>query len=242
MWWITPYGLISTPGVAIRSTYPTLCFDEMDCSTALYCTDICLVCYCRCGGPLFYFHFRKLLYNNPLPPSKALVILFVLASIEFWEPSQLPPKLNYPYIELHIPADGRCFWSSLFLGTEASSAQLWSWAHRARTTTGFASGEDMALEKNLVWEWLQGLLPHMDPACRARVESFECAVHDDIVPCHTVVYSTASPCWFVVLQYCTCSTVQDFYCTKNCFKGSTVHLSQAKQMFRKKIFTVHTGL
>ena len=43
------------------------------------------------------------------------------------------------------------------------------------------------LEKNLVWEWLQPLLPHMSPACRARVESCELACHDDIVPCPNVL-------------------------------------------------------
>ena len=159
--------------------------------TVLYGYCICKVCWMWWPPFLFSFQEATVLYNNPLPPSKALVMLSVLASIEFWEPCQLPPRISFPYLELQIPADGRCFWSSIFLGTQASSAQLWSWAHRARNSTGFASGEDMLLEKNLVWEWLQQLLAHMDPGCRARVESFECACHDDIVPCHTVVYLLA---------------------------------------------------
>lgn len=114
--------------------------------------------------------------------SEALVIASVLASVELWPPELRPPTMQFAPQVLKVAADGRCFWSSLWLATKATKTQIWSWAHRVRNGCGFAGGNDLKVEKELVWEWLETLLETMPEGTQERVKNSIPAENDDLVP------------------------------------------------------------
>ena len=114
--------------------------------------------------------------------SQALVILAVLGSIEWHDECKLPPQLSFPHTRIRIPADGRCLWYCLWLGTEAMIEQVYAWHQRPRSRVGFASGEDGAIEKRTVTAWLNRLSAEMPRECLRRAQKQECAVHADLAP------------------------------------------------------------
>ena len=112
---------------------------------------------------------------------EALAILATLVSIQFWEEELIPPSISFHPRVVQTAADGRCFWTSLWLATQATPTQLWSWTKRARSQTGFAQGDDLMLEKKLVWDWLKNYFNDMPPETKFRVEKAICAEHEDHV-------------------------------------------------------------
>ena len=112
---------------------------------------------------------------------QALAILSLLLSVQLHEEDSLPPSLSFKHFVVKCPADGRCFWSALWLATQASPTQLWAWAHRSRNTTGFAQGGDIVVEKNLVWDWLKQYLNDMSPSTKNRVQNSIPATVEDHV-------------------------------------------------------------
>lgn len=120
-----------------------------------------------------------------------MVLLAVLASVHFWDDDAIPPILAFPWVKIKVPADGRCLWSSLWVATVASPAQVLSWSRRPRNQTGFSSGGDIQVEKNLVWDWLKQFLDKMNASTRERVEKSIPAEDPDLVP------------WFCLLNCAT---------------------------------------
>ena len=112
-----------------------------------------------------------------VPTAKAGVLLATLACIEFFDDIQIPRRLPHSFRIVDVAADGRCFWSSLFLGVQASRAELFSWGARGRSQRGFCYGKkDLELEQKLVLAFGENLTS-MPVGCRERFERGLCA-HD----------------------------------------------------------------
>ena len=110
------------------------------------------------------------------------MLLSVLACIELYPDDKLPPRLNFSYKLVEVPADGRCFWSCLWLGSQATKFQLYAWYHRKRNPQGIAEGkEDAGREKDLVCHWALRLVD-MPQSCHNRLMRGECAQQSDADP------------------------------------------------------------
>jgi len=110
-----------------------------------------------------------------------MVILATLASIELFEDAALPPCLDHKYKIIKVAPDGACFWSCLWLATQATIDEIASWYIRPRGETGFATGTiDSRRESVVVWTWVSGL-KDMPPDCRERFGRHASAEEPDIV-------------------------------------------------------------
>ena len=124
-------------------------------------------------------HFISMLFFF-VPTAKAGVLLATLACIEFFDDIQIPRRLPHSFRIVDVAADGRCFWSSLFLGVQASRAELFSWGARGRSQQGFCYGKkDLELEQKLVLAFGENLTS-MPVGCRERFERGLCAHDKDI--------------------------------------------------------------
>ena len=110
---------------------------------------------------------------------QAMVLLSVLSSMELYEEASLPPRITFPYAFINVPADGRCFWSAMFLGVRATPRQIWGWSQRQRSLQGFANEPDSTYEKDMVLEWSMRLVDMPKP-CRERLFSGACAISADM--------------------------------------------------------------
>jgi len=119
--------------------------------------------------------------NSQHLPNSALVLLATLASIEFYPESKIPPQLGSKTTIIPVPADGMCFWSCLWLATEATVAEVYAWFKRPRNRVGMASSKDGAVEMQRVKDWANSLAPKMHRWCQQRLKNGLSAEHEDIV-------------------------------------------------------------
>lgn len=89
--------------------------------------------------------------------AEAVVLLALMCTAELFEEHQLPPQLNFKHQLVSVPADGRCFWSALFLAIRATPRELWGWYRRPRSSLGFTDGADAEHERRLVVDWVTRL-------------------------------------------------------------------------------------
>ena len=68
----------------------------------------------------------------------------------------------------------------MWLLTEASLEQIWSWSNRERTSIGFAGGEDGRWERKVVADWLATFMDEMSDECKSRVLKQQCAEIEDM--------------------------------------------------------------
>lgn len=108
-----------------------------------------------------------------------MVVLALLASIEFYEDVSPTPQLNHKFVEVNVPANGLCFWACLWLGTQAYTDEIIAWFSRPRNQTGFTSGADGKREEQIVWDWVSKLAP-MPKSCHDRVAKKQSAEKEDI--------------------------------------------------------------
>lgn len=114
------------------------------------------------------------------------MILACLSCIEFYPIDKLPPRLLMEYQLIKVAADGRCFWSCMWLATTASKKQLWGWFNRQRTSQGVAFTKSEAnMEKDNVVDWALRLTDP-PPATRERVMKGESAIMEDLVPLSSI--------------------------------------------------------
>ena len=106
--------------------------------------------------------------------NQGMVLLSVLSSVELYEEASLPPRITFRYVFINVPADGRCFWSAMFLGFRATPRQIWGWSQRQRSKQGFANEPDSSYEKDMVLEWSMRLVDMPQP-CRERLIAGHCA-------------------------------------------------------------------
>ena len=111
------------------------------------------------------------------------MLLAALCSVRLYKNGERPPALPQDSVLLRVPADGLCFWSSLFLARAATPDQLQGWYMRPRTSSGFGSPEEIQLERQMVVDYLSELrLKDMPEATWNRIAKWKSAVHSDIEP------------------------------------------------------------
>lgn len=108
-----------------------------------------------------------------------MVILAVLASLEFHDPFGIPESLNHDHLIVPVQANGLCFWSCLYLVCQAAPPEVIGWFKRPRNEQGFPQGKDVDVEKRLVSEWALQIhdMPH---DCSERIKGGHSAEHSDI--------------------------------------------------------------
>ena len=100
---------------------------------------------------------------------KAVVLLAFLASVELLPDVDVPQRLVNPFRLINVPADGRCWWSAVWLGHRATKAQLFGWFNRKRNHQGVPlSGPEGQDESKLVMAWALGI-ENMPPECHKRL-------------------------------------------------------------------------
>ncbi len=118
--------------------------------------------------------------NHLGPTAQAGVLLAMLACVEFFDDIQIPRRLPHAFRIVEVGADGRCFWSSLFLAVRATRAELYAWGCRGRSQKGFCYGKkDLELEQNLVLAFGESLTS-MPAGCHERFARGHCAHDKDI--------------------------------------------------------------
>lgn len=115
--------------------------------------------------------------------TKAIVVLAVLACVEFYPFDKLPPRILWNYKLVTVPGDGRCMFSSVWLGTVATQKQQVGWYLRKRNQCGFCMDSvDAKREETMVMDWASNL-PDMPQKTRARLQCGESSTHEDLVTC-----------------------------------------------------------
>ena len=69
-------------------------------------------------------------------PCASIALLASLVSIELFPPEQVMPSLAHN-VEVNVPADGRCFWSCMYLH-HCDQEQIKTWSAVPRNASGFA--------------------------------------------------------------------------------------------------------
>lgn len=116
-----------------------------------------------------------------LTDPEAMVMLAALVSIEFYEDMPLPPQVNWKFTVIKTAPDGLCFWTCMWLSTEAHTDEVIAWFTRPRSEQGFAVGKaDSSRESKVVFKWATGL-QGMPTSCRQRLENRESADDPDLV-------------------------------------------------------------
>ena len=123
-----------------------------------------------------YFHYRPLFFLE----YEACVVLAALACAKLFPSGSIPPKLMTESKIVDVAADGRCFWSAVWLGVAATKVQLLGWFKRGRTANGFAyHKEDISKEKDLVCHWALRLTD-MPRKCHERLVKGKSSEREDI--------------------------------------------------------------
>lgn len=136
---------------------------------------------CRVQCKATRFHDRKNKSEHVACLLQALVLLATLASIEFYPECQIPPSLSSKTTVIPVPADGSCFWSCLWLATEATPAEVFGWFKRPRNKVGMPSSKDGFAELQKVKSWAHSLESRMHRFCQQRLKHGLSAEHEDIV-------------------------------------------------------------
>lgn len=86
----------------------------------------------------------------------------------------LPPRLTDKFTFVPCPADGRCFWTAVYLGAIAAKSELLGWYKRPRNSSGYTSGADAVMERDKVLQWalsLEGLPQEMEQRIRSGISA-----------------------------------------------------------------------
>lgn len=128
---------------------------------------------------------QKIYYTlapQPAPQcSKAMVILAMLASIEFFHSEGVPPSMPNEYVVIPVQANGLCFWSCLWLFNAATTAELLGWWARPRNASGYPTPDECSWERSTVFRWACDLHVHSMPeSCRQRLLQEQSVEDEDI--------------------------------------------------------------
>ena len=138
-----------------------------------------------------------------------MVILSALACIEFYEAEALPPRITFQYTVVPVAADGRCFWSALWLGVESTRRQLFAWYQRTRCSMGLAGGKDGVWEKETVVDWALRLVD-MPPRTREGIMTGRCADSADVDTCQNILWDSKSTninIYYITQTWPACLTI-----------------------------------
>ena len=115
--------------------------------------------------------------------AKGLVLLSSLMSIRLFETensSTQSPRVPDNSVVVHVPSNGRCFWSSLFLARAAAPQQLLGWYIKPRNASGETTREDSKREDEMVLEYGHSL--RLKAAVKSRLDKGVCTHHADLAP------------------------------------------------------------
>lgn len=116
-----------------------------------------------------------------------MVLLSALASIEFFNPELMPHRMPKAFVVIQVPADGMCFWFSMWLAVAATPDELHSWSVESKNKTGIPSTSVYHFIQEKVKRWALSLESRsakypMPEEARTRIQKEHSAEWEDIEP------------------------------------------------------------